>query len=1520
MRFAVTVLQPYSDASTPLEVNAQPTTPVGDLIAALADELGTTSDSALYVGGSVIDPSLSLTEAGLADGSALGLGRPTPEDTNKPGLVDVRIVGGPDAGVSYALPSGHYDVGAAAHCLIRLGSAEVLATFTVRTSGEILVAALTTGAALADVPLSPGEVTLWQPGTLLSLEGLLLDVAPRAIRPASVNVADDSLSREFNRPPRSRFLAPALKFRLPRKPGQPPRSAIPVLPLVLLPIAGALLTVIITGNWRFILFGLLSPIAALASRSGNRKAQLIEHERRVKEYEETTQRIRKDVVQAVEDEERILRSAHPDPAALHAMASTPTDRLWERRRTDLDFLVLRAGTGRTPSSLVVEDANEDEHRRDTSPALTEVPVTIDLQAAGVIGIAGTADPARWLLAEAAVLHSPNDLELYVLTGGQSDSSDTWNWTRWLPHVRRGDQTGRFNLGTTADSTARRIAELLQAVEVRQANAASRTGSNSEDTQILVVLDGARRLRFLPGIVTLLREGPPVGIFFICVDREEERLPEECSIVLSTAGPDTGDTGSALLTTSDGAEKKLRIDAPRDAWYDSVARSLSPLREVGDSDSTVLPAAVRLVDLLGLRSETMADEVAGRWLLAPRSTRAHMGVGLDGTFVIDLERDGPHGLVAGTTGSGKSELLQTLVASLAVANRPDEINFVLVDYKGGSAFAECADLPHTVGMVTDLDTHLVERALTSLNSELRRREHILADIGAKDLPDYLDRRALDPALPPLPRLVIVIDEFASMVRELPDFVTGLVNLAQRGRSLGLHLILATQRPSGAVSADIRANTTLRIALRTTDATESRDIIDAPDSANLSPSTPGRAYARMSASVLLPFQAARVGGRQASTRTPDTDSSRSVAVARLGWADLGEGLPKLIPAPISPSTGNSGTQADATSPSLTPGLSATELTTDMAALAASLTRAATQLNIAPSSRPWLPPLPDRFELTVHPGSPAVLNGSGSDSGSDLATATWGVIDNPQLQQQLPLSFDLDTMGHFHLIGAPQTGRSQALRSVAASLAMAVSTKDVHLYGIDCGTGALNVLAQLPHTGAVIDHRSPERLGRLLTRLTEELQVRQRLLGTRGAADLRELRSQVPPDDRPPHLVVLVDRLEVFDREYSTFDNGSYLDRLTALLRDGAAVGIHLILAGDRTLASGRYAGTTEDKLVLRLNDAGDWSMAGIRPKVIPEHMPPGRALRPKDAAEVQIGVLPTPSGEDETGGAAQTLALENLASELEQRDRAVPAGLRPRPLLALPDRISYAESIQRAAGLPADRTLVGLGGDNLVPLGPDLSDTSTFLIAGPPKSGRSTALLTMVLWSLGRGHGAVIIAPRRSPLRYLEHHPNVARVLTDAETTSAQLREALSSVPQERGLLIIDDAEMILTNDFASDIHALARGAAGDGWSLLVAGNADALGNAIGGWVAYLRRNRQGLLLSPQSVADGELIGMRLSRGNIGTPNIPGRGLLHLGDGQLTSIQIPEAPPSITTDFPATSGINNFEQQPQHEPAPTLREDI
>jgi S-DNA-T family DNA segregation ATPase FtsK/SpoIIIE len=371
-------------------------------------------------------------------------------------------------------------------------------------------------------------------------------------------------------------------------------------------------------------------------------------------------------------------------------------------------------------------------------------------------------------------------------------------------------------------------------------------------------------------------------------------------------------------------------------------------------------------------------------------------------------------------------------------------------------------------------------------------------------------------------------------------------------------------------------------------------------------------------------------------------------------------------------------------------------------------------------------------------------------------------------------------------------------------------------------------------------------------------------------------------------MVDRFEVFEREFTSFDNGSYMERLLRLLRDGAGAGIHVVLAGDRVLAGSRFSGTTEEKIVLRLNDRQDYSSVGIPTRSAPSDPAPGRGIRTQDLSEAQVAVL----GED-LAGTAQAETLLGLGRELTERESAVPAARRPIRLDVLPDRIGYADALTLHTHGGPMRPLVAVGGDTLTSLGPDLTDVPTFVIAGPPRTGRSTALLTAAHSLLAAGTGLIVLAPRRSPLRTLRDRPGVAAVITDAEVTVTEFREALGNIPEEHGVIVVDDAELFMGAEIDSDLALLARGGAGTGWGLLAAGNAESLSLSLAGWMGQVKRNRTGMLLSPQGLADGEVIGVKLTRGVVGQAPQPGRGLLHLGDGTLRTVQVPFADPEQIT---------------------------
>lgn len=591
----------------------------------------------------------------------------------------------------------------------------------------------------------------------------------------------------------------------------------------------------------------------------------------------------------------------------------------------------------------------------------------------------------------------------------------------------------------------------------------------------------------------------------------------------------------------------------------------------NDNGALLPARCRLVDLLDLGTPT-PQSIQDRWLSTPRATTALIGIAADGPLTIDLRRDGPHGLVGGTTGSGKSELLQTIIASLAVVNRPDEMNFLLIDYKGGAAFGGCVDLPHTVGLVTDLDSRSAERVLISLRAETLRREALLAHSGARDIDEYHD---LDPAKHDLPRLLIVVDEYASLIRTLPDFVPSLVSITQTGRSLGMHLILATQRPSGIVSPQIQANINLRISLRLTDAADSADVIDSPAAATILPETPGRAILRAEMGQLVLFQSARVNVQRADppSALAKTDASTmSERVVAQQW-------------PV----------------------------TDLGVLVSAIESARIDLTIPAPRKPVLAPLPTIVPL-------AGLSGEAEKrtKGSRTGRIPFGLEDHPHEQAQRTASIDLAQFSHLAIAGAPRTGRSQALLTIAASIALRTSPEDVHLYVFDCGNGGLLPLAELPHCGAVVLRHQDYRATRLIRKLTAEIARRYQILATTDQGGVVVQQAHTPSERQLPHIFVLVDRWEAF---VSIFDHAGYgdlSDQILDLVTDGAPVGIHLVVTGDQQLLSTRIGGIIEEKIALRMPDSADFaSMEGRH--VLPEDFPPGRGFRSARFTEMQFALL-------------------------------------------------------------------------------------------------------------------------------------------------------------------------------------------------------------------------------------------------------------------------------------------------------------
>ena len=1457
MRLQLTAVDAASARRLEVVLDLCPADLVSAVELAVGQLLAPVSGTGLWLATRRLGSNDTVLTAGLRSGCELWLGGPAPGTTvGRPGPAQLRVVGGPDAGAVFTLAYGVTVVGCAPSADVRLSDAEVNGEhlqLTISPAGAVATALGPVLPVLIDgIPLtSPVPVG---PGTQLTVGRDLLTVTAYDAPDAAVTAAPDC-SLEVNRPPRLRPAEPSTVVEFPLEPPVTEPRKLAMLPLLLPVLLGIVMAFLLSPL--FLLFTLMSPIIAVSSFMSDRRSGRAGSVKATSAHAIALLEAERQVAAASAAEAIRRREAFPDPAAVLLMATGPRRRLWERRRGDDDTLVLRVGTGASaPTSVRVASATA--HGQSPPVAeLADVPVVLPMCEIGVVGIAGdrshVRSVARWLIAQAAVLSSPRDLRIVLLVDPAAPpAAADWGFFRWLPHAAPTDGQDCLALvGEDQDSLSHRVLELTSLVAART-RAARDVHAQLEARAlplVLVVLDGARGLRGLSGMAQVLRDGPAVAVHSICLDDHERLLPEECSAVVTC----DGDAELTVRRSGDVPQRGVRADVVSSSWSEQVARALAPVRDVSSEDGqSQLPTSARLLDLLRL-DPPRSDDIRARWRLGGRSTAAPVGLTTDGAWTLDLRRDGPHALIAGTTGAGKSEFLQTLVASLAVANRPDAMTFVLVDYKGGAAFKDCARLPHTVGLVTDLDGHLVERALASLSAELTTREQLLGAVGAKDIEDYWD----SDAPPPLPRLVIVIDEFASMIEELPEFVRGLVGIAQRGRSLGVHLVLATQRPSGVVSPEIRANTNLRVALRVTDVAESQDVIDAPDAASIAKSTPGRGYVRTGHTSLQLLQSARVGGRR-----PGLAVASQVPVTAVAgpWSVLGQPAPATTRNEPEPDQDQ----------------------TDLHALVEAIREAAADL--PPQRGPWLEPLPAMVRLsTLFRGDASALGEgpattpAGPPAALPLRPVPYGLADLPERQVQQPAVLDLEHGSHLLVVGAPRSGRSTMLRTVAGAIALRCQPQDVHLYALDCGNGALLPVAGLPHCGTVVQRSQVGRADRLLTRLTIELARRQDLLAAGGFADVAEQRAAAVAD-RLPFLVLLVDRWEGFLSAFDDIDAGRLTDTFLRLLREGPGAGLRVVVAGDRSALLSKISSSIEDTLVLRLADRSDYALAGLSPRLLPSHIESGRAFRGDSGVEVQIALLGT-----DGSGVAQAAELGTIVSTWATAP-ALPRDRRPFRVEVLPARLTYGE----IEPLPSKERgplviTIGVGGDELAAVTVDLALLGPgFTIAGPARSGRSTALLAAAGSLLAAGTQLCILAPRPSPLRDLAGAAGVLRVVTDSDPRPEDL---VSTFNEANGAfaVLIDDAELLHASDVQPLLQQVLRDGRDLGHCLIVAGTTDELAGAFRGFTADVRKSRSGLLLSPQSHLEGELLGARLAR-SAAFNGPPGRGLL-ITPGQVLLVQVP-----------------------------------
>ncbi|MEX5716906.1 FtsK/SpoIIIE domain-containing protein, partial [Geodermatophilus maliterrae] len=1150
-----TVLGP--GGAVDVEVRAADDARLGAVLSELATTLGV-PPAALWSGSTRLPEELPLTHPALAHGAVLGLGRPVPR-SGAPAQhpLELHVVGGPAAGTTVPLTTGRHVLGRGAGATLPLPDPGVSRRHVQLDvgAGGITVTDLGSinGSRLDDTDLGR-EAHQWPSGAVLRVGAS--SVAVTGPRDGPVGLRPGPGGRWLVQPaPRPAPVHPHVEVRLPDAPVAAPRRRLAWVAVVLPAVAGVSLAWVLSAP-TFLFFALLSPVVAVGTWASDRWSGSRSARRAAGAHAGELRTARERLAEAVRADVRSARQACPDLATLTAAARRRTSLLWHRGAGDPGVLVVRLGTG--PG--VTRVSRLEDGRREPEPA-ADLPVTVDLAGTGGLGVSGPRGPAlgvvAGVLAQLVTSAPPGDVDVAVLT--TSGRLADWSWARWLPHVAPGSVHVQPEEQSSAEAEDGALLTWLADLAGQPGGIqrpGRRAGAPRQGAGHRLVLVVDRPVD--PVLRAALRGARDAGVVTVGLAGRVEQLAGTADAVLQVGG-ETGDSG-VLDRDGTGDRAELVVDRLPPAVAARLARDLAALAPV--PPAAALPSAVRLLDLAG-GGATGAD-VPVDWSRSRTSLRARLGITADGVAEVDLCRDGPHALVAGTTGSGKSELLRTLVAGLALAHPPDRCSFLLVDYKGGAAFAEAVSLPHTVGVVTDLDAAATARALRSLSAELTRREALLAAAGVPDvgtLPPEVD----------LARLVIVVDEFAGLTEELPEFVPGLVGIAQRGRSLGVHLVLATQRPSGVVSPEIRANCSLRLCLRTTDDADSRDVLGGPDAASVPVDRPGRGFLRIGSGRPVAFQAAGVA-------LGDPQEASGPAVRRWEWPA------RAAPPPASGTTGTGAVPSD------------------LARIAAVTTELAERTGLRRPHRPWRPALPDRLEAADLTPSPATDPGTAHRPPTQLLV---GLVDRPERQAREPLVLDLARGGGWLAVGGPRSGRTTLLRTVLAEAVAQLPPDRLHVHVLDHGGGALGAeAARLAHTGTVVGASDALRTVRLLTRLGEETAAR-----------------RAGPGDPGPVVLLLVDGVEALTAQLDESVPGQGSAEFLRLVRDGAAAGLTCVVTADRAVPGGRLAAAVGTRLVLPLPDRADYAVAGIPVRSVPGNRPPGRALLGEEARECQVA-LPRP----------------------------------------------------------------------------------------------------------------------------------------------------------------------------------------------------------------------------------------------------------------------------------------------------------
>lgn len=943
----------------------------------------------------------------------------------------------------------------------------------------------------------------------------------------------------FSRQPRFLPEMPSGEVEIPNPPSAYEKPEISWFMLLLPPFVMLVITVLLALTVRsvFMLISIATTFMTLIGSVTGAVSQIRKFKKKKQEREKKYLQFIKDTRSHLsimkEQQIKAMNEMNPDPAECIKRIDQIDKRLWERTPSFKDFLSIRLGLGSVPlevkikytrQAIIMESDplfNEPQRLALEFEKIRDVPVAVNLIQTEICGIAGEEDKIAQLLQLLALQiithHGYDDVRIVILA--KEEGLDKWNFLKYIPHIWNDNFTTRYLLcgKAMAHTVLGELYDLFKAREInsRRINAIPHYVFIVEDSELL---ENEQISKYI------YEPNGKFGISSVFTAMNQAYLPMNCKTVINISGK-KGD----IANRETGEKNSFIMDSLDIKSMENAVMKLAPVRIKNSRGNFAIPSSITLMEML--KSKTVNEiDILSRWNNNKtfKGMSVPIGVKAGGVlFNLDMHETGhgPHGLVAGTTGSGKSELLQTIIISLAINYHPRDLVFVLIDYKGGGMADVFKGMPHLVGTITNLGGNQTTRALLSIKSELLRRQKIFSEYDVNNIDKYQKLYYSGnnkEHMPAIPHLIMIADEFAELKQDQPDFMKELVSATRVGRSLGVHLILATQKPAGVVDDQIWSNSKFKICLKVQDEADSKDVIKRPDASMIK--EPGRAFIQVGNDEIFElFQSAYSGADYDPEDEMLKDENKAKRIYRVYLNGKTEKIYPLEGEKIAKK----------------------ELPSQLKAMVDYIIHIAEREKIEPLKGPWLPPLSDTIYLDslLHNKLSKDIN-----KNKGILSVPVGILDDPRGQRQEPLNIDFASEGNLFVYGAPGTGKTVFLKTLCMSMACLYTPDDVNIYIMDFGGRTMKLFEKLPHVGGVMtleEEKLIKQFIRFLFRVMEERKLQFEKEFSEGFADYKSKGGKMPG------IVVIIDNYFALSETYEDVD-----EQVILLAREGAKYGIFIV----------------------------------------------------------------------------------------------------------------------------------------------------------------------------------------------------------------------------------------------------------------------------------------------------------------------------------------------------------------------------